>query len=138
MRNSPLSQSEHPQKRILVLEDDKSTSELIGLLFEMNGYQSMILPHTPDIIALVSSFSPDLILMDYLLPGETGGQLCAKIKENPNTCDIPVVIYSAYPRANTRKSCPKCDAFIQKPFDIDDLSATITRLLLESENLQYR
>lgn len=79
-------------------------------------------------------FKPDLVLLDYLLPGINGGELCGQIKRHQAFSKIPVIIYSAYPKVLTSLGDYGCDLFLPKPFDLDELAKHIETLLLKKEH----
>jgi DNA-binding response OmpR family regulator len=107
--------------KLLVIEDDKSLVELLEILFTDEGYLFTILQHTNDILGLVSEFSPDIIILDYLLPHFNGGELCRQLKISKEYIQIPVIIFSAYPRKMMVIEEEGYDAFIEKPFDLTAL-----------------
>lgn len=108
-------------KSILIVENDESLMQLLEEVFEDAGYRTHCFQHIDDIFLLVEEFKPDVILLDYLLPGINGGELCAQLKRDPATKKIPVVICSAYPQVLLSLGSYGCNAFIAKPFDIADI-----------------
>ena len=120
--------------RILVIEDDVSIAEVMGRFFDVVGYRSQIIDKTTNLLTHISDFKPDLILLDFLLPQSNGGELCRQVKENNDTKQIPVIIYSAYPMQNIDIDKYGCDAFIAKPFDLDFLQEKIEQLACTVRN----
>src|SRR5215217_3525319 len=112
---------EHRSKTILIIENDDSLMHLLQALFQDAGFKTYCVQHVDDIFALVEHSNPDVILLDYLLPGINGGELCAQLKREPSTRQIPVVICSAYPQVMLSLGNYGCNAFIAKPFEIDDM-----------------
>jgi CheY-like chemotaxis protein len=80
-------------------------------------------------MALVAEFSPDLVILDYRVAGENGGEICKQIKSSPEFNDIPVIIFSAYINHNDEVLAYGCDAIINKPFDLIELIETINNLI---------
>jgi CheY-like chemotaxis protein len=115
--------------KILVLEDDQAIADLIKEWFSMCGYICHTEQNTSDMIGLMITHQPDLVIIDYLLPGINGGELCSQVKRNPQTAHIPVVICSAYSRVLLSLGDYGCDAFIAKPFDLNELTETVAQLL---------
>lgn len=107
--------------KVLVIEDDPETAEVVRILLSMNGYQPLIETNTIDISALLNLYNPDLIIIDYLLPFVNGGELCAAVKKDNNWKHLPVIIYSAYPRIINSLGNYHCNAFLSKPFDLNAL-----------------
>jgi len=77
----------------------------------------------------MEDFKPDIVLVDYLLPGINGGELCAQLKRDPSTKHIPVVIFSAYSQVLLSLGSYGCNAFISKPFELSSLLNQINKCL---------
>lgn len=118
--------------KILIIEDDQAISEVLQQFFKMTGYPCLTRASALDIVALVNELQPSLIIMDYLLPQINGGDLCSRIKSETEFRNIPVIICSAYPRVLMSLGDYGSDAFITKPFDLDDLMTTVELLLHKS------
>lgn len=108
-------------KNILIVENDSGLVEMLEELFGYEGYQVSCHQQVEDIFPLIESFKPDVVLLDYLLPGINGGEVCAQMKRNPETRKIPVIIFSAYPQVMLSLGSYGCNAFISKPFELDAL-----------------
>jgi twitching motility two-component system response regulator PilH len=108
-------------KRILIIDNDESVLEVLQEIFKNDGYETDCYGQVEDIFKLVDDFKPDLVLLDYILPGINGGELCAQLKKDPVTRHIPVVICSAYPQVMLSLGSYGCNAFISKPFELRDI-----------------
>ncbi|SFG81896.1 response regulator [Pedobacter insulae] len=115
-------------QRILIIDDDHSICDILQELLVSLGYVVAVSHGVSDIDELIKKESPDLIVLDYLLPSINGGALCKHIKENRLYSKIPVIIYSAYPLTMTSLSDYGCDAFITKPFDLNEMIDKIEKL----------
>jgi two-component system phosphate regulon response regulator PhoB len=113
--------------KILVIEDDSSLCELLAELFNEEGYHYKICEDADQIFFWVEQFNPDVILLDYMLPSTNGGEVCMQLKCNEKTKQIPVIIYSAVNKELLPLDEYKCDSFVAKPFDINDLVRTIEK-----------
>ena len=122
-------------RRILILDDDKALCEILEAALTDNGFEVKILKSTNNIIEDVSSFQPDAVLLDYILPGINGGELCHQIKTNRLTKNIPVILFSAYARVLQSLGDYGCDCFVEKPFDLWDLLQTIDNLSVTTSGL---
>lgn len=116
---------------ILVVDDDRGILEALRLLFESEGYRVQtsdqgdyvnMLPNAP-------GGTPDLIVLDVLLSGWDGRALCQMLKSQESTRRIPVVMLSAHPSARESVREVGADAFVAKPFAIDDLLQVVEGLL---------
>jgi len=85
-----------PDWKILIIEDDTSIRELIELNLQMNGFQSIVAVKSGERgIRLAGRLHPDLILLDIMLPGISGLEVCRKLKSSPRTASIPIVMLTA-------------------------------------------
>lgn len=123
--------------KILLIEDDPSLAEILVDFFRSTGYVVHSFSSTEDILQLIEQFNSDLVLLDYLLPKVNGGELCSQIKRHEETKHIPVIIYSAFPRVMLSLGNYGCDAFLPKPFDLNDLVNQI-EMLLAKPQLNYQ
>ncbi|MBW4888104.1 response regulator [Mucilaginibacter sp. HMF5004] len=121
-------------KKILILDDNEDILEMVKEAMLSEGYDAESISATNDIIQSVKEYGPDLVLIDYLLPGINGGELCHHIKTNPETAHIPVVMLSAYPRVLASLGNYGSDAFIAKPFSLEELTGTVKGLLDKAEH----
>lgn len=113
------------QQRILVIDNDQDILEAVNAALTMENYSVETSPIVEDIFQMIHEKSPDLILIDYLLYGINGGELCHMIKSEPSTSHLPVIIFSGYPKVIQSLGTYECDAFISKPFDLDNFMAVI-------------
>ncbi len=109
------------EKRILIIDDDINLLEILEAAFNEQGFYVETAVGVTDIFKKIAECKPDIILVDYLLSGINGGELCAQIKKNKLTCSIPVVLITAYPRVLLSLGTYHCDEFIEKPFDLNYL-----------------
>ncbi|MEO7960003.1 MAG: response regulator transcription factor [Ginsengibacter sp.] len=108
-------------KRILVVDDDKDILNILKLILQMNGFEVMVTPFAEEALPKSLAYDPQLILLDVFLSGSDGREICNLIKENPETKDIPVVIFSAHSNHHDVLQHCNADDFISKPFDISEL-----------------
>lgn len=123
-----------PRKRILVVENDPDLHYILSLVFDEEQFDYQIFKETLDLTALAKQYQPDLVLLDFRLPLVNGGELCLQLKNEEDTCHIPVIIYSAAPRAFLSVKNYRHDAFLAKPFDLSELIEKISELT--AENMQ--
>ena len=121
------------QKRILVIDNDQDILEAVDAALTMENYSVETSPIVEDIFEMIHDKNPDLILIDYLLYGINGGELCHMIKSEPSTSHLPVIIFSGYPKVIQSLGTYECDAFISKPFDLDNFMAVIKDCLSKGE-----
>lgn len=80
--------------RVLIVEDDQFLLETLARRFKENGFKTDYLSEGNGVIEKVINFKPDIVLLDILLPGKSGFDICKEIKNNPETKNIPVVFLS--------------------------------------------
>lgn len=83
------------KKRILLIEDEEDIAALIKLQAELSGYKLHVEVDGINGYRAVEREKPDLVLLDIMLPGQNGYDICRKIKSNPELRNIPVIIISA-------------------------------------------
>lgn len=116
-------------KHILIIEDDEDILQVLETVLVHNDFTVKGLHRTDDIIGSVEETKPDLVLTDFLLSGTNGGKICQLIKNNKDTCHIPVILISAYPELAISLGNFGFDAFIPKPFDINVLVNKINEFI---------
>src|ERR1035437_9090057 len=109
--------------KILVIEDDKDIRDIIIFILEEEGYE-VIASEDSRILKSVLDFSPYLVLIDNWLTewktDATGAQLCRELKSNKATSHIPVIIMSAVSNIKEIAEAGLADAYLKKPFDVDE------------------
>ncbi len=83
------------KKRILLIEDEEDIAALIKLHAELSGYKLHVEVDGVNGYRVVEREKPDLVLLDIMLPGQNGYDICRKIKSNPELRNIPIIIISA-------------------------------------------
>jgi CheY-like chemotaxis protein len=119
-------------KNILIVDDSSDTLDLLKEALEQEGYGVTALPYTENIIASITQYQPDLVMLDFLLAGINGGELCHQLKTNPISSHIPVIMLSGYPRVLESLGNYGADQFIAKPFDLNDLYTSVRYWIEES------
>lgn len=105
------------KKKILVVDDDEDILEPLALLLESEGYLVETIAKGERTQKRVASFKPDLILLDVLMSGSDGREICKQLKATAKTKKIPVILMSAHPGASKDSIDAGADAFIAKPFE---------------------
>jgi DNA-binding response OmpR family regulator len=118
-------------KKVLIVEDQADVREVIRITLEMEDFA---IHEAPDGIAGFSQATklrPDLMLLDVMMPGMDGLQLCQKIKSDPTLKRTKVVMLSARTQAHDRKaaSAAGADHYLAKPFSPLELLDTVNRIL---------
>lgn len=115
-------------KKILVVDDDESIVEVVQLVLEGEGY-SVQTNTNGNVLPLLKKERPDLILLDMLLSGVDGRDICKKLKSDHETVRIPVIMLSAHSETDKAADASGADDYLEKPFDVDALIAIVERHL---------
>lgn len=121
-------------KRVLIVDNDPDVLDIMQEALSYEGLHVTCVDEANDIFQLIDRHKPDLLMIDYLLNGVNGGELCHQLKENPATQHLPVIIMSAYPRVLLSLGTYNSDDFIAKPFDLDDMVTRIKKLTDKRKN----
>ncbi len=125
------------KKHILIADDNPESCQLLHDLLESEGYTRLqIATDGPTTLSCVAEEAPDLILLDVMMPGMSGFEVCQSLKGDPQTSSIPVILVTALTERASRLQGldAGADDFITKPIDEAELLAR-TRSLLRTKQL---
>ncbi len=114
---------------ILVLDDDPDIGMMIKIMLQYKGYEVFVTDRADKVADLLHSQKFDLMIMDMLLSGVNGTDICEAMKKDPATAHIPIIMISAHPNAKEVIMTAGADDFIAKPFDMQELFSKIETLL---------
>jgi CheY-like chemotaxis protein len=119
------------QPLILVVEDHEDSLLLMSYALELVGCGCICQKDSSSTLLVAREYQPDLILLDILLPGLSGLDVARSLKEEPLTCEIPVVAVTALTGEKEQESILKAGFvdYISKPYMLEDLEAIVHRLL---------
>jgi signal transduction histidine kinase len=117
--------------RILIVDDERRNSELLRVMLAPEGYLLQTAGSGEIALTMVEQEAPDLILLDVMMPGMDGYQVVGKIKANPATNNIPVIMLTALDDRNARMLGLSAGAedFLTKPVDRAELCVRVRNLL---------
>ena len=106
------------KNRILVVEDEESLLKLESILFASKGYRVTGVRDGKEALDAIAQQVPDLVVLDLMLPDMDGFEVCRRIKENPDTSAVPVVMLTAKKSSRDLERGREvgADAYITKPF----------------------
>lgn len=111
--------------KILVVDDDLDILSLVEAILKMNNFNVAAISRWEDIYSKMQEFKPDLVLLDVMLGGADGREICKNLHLDHETKNIPVVLFSANPEMGKYlKDCTAQD-FLAKPFEMSSLLKTI-------------
>lgn len=125
------------RKRILIVEDNSESRELLALILRRSGYDIAEAATGLDAIDQAHATRPDLIIMDLGLPEITGDEATARLKADPSTRHIPVIINTGFHRESSLVKCAiaagACEV-LYKPIALRNLDEALRRLLTVTPN----
>ncbi len=116
------------EQTILLVDDDESILEVVQIVLEGEGYRLQT-SLNGECLQHLSDDLPDLILLDVLLSGCDGREICKQLKRNPTTAHIPVIMLTAHSDASKVADAGGADDFLEKPFDVDVLITIVEKYL---------
>ncbi|PIW70649.1 MAG: DNA-binding response regulator [Ignavibacteriales bacterium CG12_big_fil_rev_8_21_14_0_65_30_8] len=121
---------------IYIVEDDKDIAELIEFNLVQEGFKTEIIPNGDNAYEKIISSPPDLLLLDLMLPGLSGIEICKYIRTSIHLKDMPVIMLTARSQETDKIIGLKtgADDYIAKPFSIKELIARIHALLRRTKN----
>ncbi len=119
------------KQKILIVEDEESLLKLESILLTSKGYDVRGVSNGREALDAIAEEKPDLVLLDIMLPEIDGFEVCQRIKENPATKEIPVVMLTAKKSREDMARGEKvgADWYITKPFKSVMVIETIQRFL---------
>jgi DNA-binding response OmpR family regulator len=106
---------------VLVIDDNEDILFMLKAMLQHKGYKVFIKENIVNLEANIREISPGVILMDMLLSGADGREVCRHLKSNPDLSAIPVVMLSAHPQARKECLAAGADYFLEKPFEMEAL-----------------
>ncbi len=112
---------------VLLVEDEPAQREILRYNLTSEGYEVMMAANGDDALILVDEVMPDLILLDWMLPGVSGIEICRQVKARKETRAIPVIMLSARSEEvdRVRGLETGADDYMVKPFSVSELMARI-------------
>ena len=118
-------------KLILMAEDDPDIQLVARLALKKAGYRVTAVSNGRDLLARVADERPNIVLLDWMMPEMDGPETCAKLRENPETADIPIVFMTAKSQGFEIERGLSLGAagYIVKPFDALTLGEQLREIL---------
>jgi two-component system phosphate regulon response regulator PhoB len=117
--------------RILIVEDEESLTLLLRYNLEAEGYEVETVARGDDADTRLKERTPDLVVLDWMLPGVSGIELCRRLRARPETRALPIIMLTARGEESERIRglATGADDYVVKPFSVPELVARVRALL---------
>ena len=116
--------------KVLVIDDNAAILTMLQLMLERNGYIVTVRDNPQNLEDLLYSLSPDLLIMDVLLSGVDGRDICAAVRKNKDFSTLPIIMISALMDAEISCLAAGAQYFLGKPFEMAIFTATVKKALV--------
>ena len=119
---------------ILLVDDDVDTLKLIGLMLQRRGYQITAAQNGTQALAKAESDLPDLVILDVMMPDIDGYEVCRRLRANPKTSPIPVIMFTAKTQVTDKVAGFQAgaDDYLTKPIHPAELASHVEAILVRS------
>ena len=106
---------------LMIVDDDPQLMRVLSMFFDLEGYNVIRAANSREALTLLSEYTPDLILLDLMMPGVGGEVLVKQVRAKHKSPRIPIVIFTAADTREEELRTAGADGFITKPFSLDGL-----------------
>lgn len=126
----------HLKKKILVVDDEPLIINLIKLSLKQDKYDLLEATNGQDAISIAANHKPHIMILDVMMPGLDGFEVCKRLKQDPKTSDIKIIILSAKSEQDNKIKGMDygADDYLTKPFDPSELDSMIESLIFMKED----
>jgi len=116
-----------PQPHVLIVEDEPAQREVLGYNLEAEGFRVTRAENGEEALLLVEEETPDVIVLDWMLPSVSGIEVCRQLKTRPETRGVPIIMLSARSEEvdKVRGLETGADDYVVKPFSVSELMARV-------------
>jgi two-component system phosphate regulon response regulator PhoB len=117
--------------KVLIVEDEDSLVTLLSYNLQSEGYTVVHTPSGTDAVMMMQEERPDIVILDWMLPGLAGIEICRQIRARPDTKGLPVIMLTARGEEGDRIRGLQtgADDYVVKPFSVSELVARVKALL---------
>lgn len=118
------------QPKVLVVDDELSARITLEALLSSENYELHFAENGTQALSMAAKIQPDIILMDVMMPGISGFEVCKQIRSSPNLVEVPIVLVTALDDRESRMAGMKAgaDDFVSKPFDSQELRLCVQNM----------
>ncbi|MGH7723625.1 MAG: response regulator transcription factor [Candidatus Dormibacteria bacterium] len=117
--------------RVLLVDDDTRLVHILGLYLQVQNFEVLISASGEGAMRLIEAGLPDLVILDIMLPGLDGIDVCRRIRRLPGGAELPIIVFTALSEARDLEAARAAgaDRVITKPFNLTGLGAAVEALL---------
>jgi two-component system, OmpR family, phosphate regulon response regulator PhoB len=121
------------KRRVLVVEDEDNIALALDFLMSREGYDHARVADGAEALPRIRDMHPDLVLLDVMLPGASGYEICQGVRLDPSLADVKILMMTARGSAIEKRKglALGADGFVSKPFELKELREEVRRLLDE-------
>ncbi len=121
---------QQPVRRVLVVDDEPAVRGMLTASLEMAGFKVVEAESASSALHEIANSAPDLMLIDWMMPQVSGLELCRRLRRNPDTASIPLILLTAREEENAKiTGLEVADDYITKPFSPRELVARLKAIL---------
>jgi two-component system phosphate regulon response regulator PhoB len=119
------------RRLVLIVEDEDNIATALEYLMRREGYDHDRVADGAEALFRIRDSHPDLVLLDVMLPGASGYEICQGVRRDPDLADVKILMMTARGSAMERRKglANGADGFISKPFELKELRDEVRRLL---------
>lgn len=131
----PANEEEDDGIRIAYVDDDMELTRLVSTALEEEGWDVVVANDGEAGLEMILVEQPDLIILDVMMPGLTGWEICKYVRSKPDWSNTPILMLTGIGERMNALTAPLygADAYLDKPFDIDDVVETVRQLLAQAQ-----
>jgi CheY-like chemotaxis protein len=126
---SPRQHSRQQRTSILVVDDEAGVVDVLITVLEDAGHRASGAANGQEGLSKLKGELPDLLLLDVEMPVLDGGETLRALKADPRLSSLPVLMMSGIPESMVKRRCRGYDAFLRKPFSLDELLETVDAIV---------
>jgi pilus assembly protein CpaE len=125
-------------QKVLIIDDDVQTLKLVGLVLDRNGYNVAVGQSGEQALEKVQMEAPDLLILDVMMPGIDGYEVCRNLRANPDTAGLPILLFTGRAEVEDKVAGFEAgaDDYVNKPVHPDELVSRVQALLARSSRSQ--
>ncbi len=124
--------------KILIVDDDPELIRLVGVTLQRAGYQPIAARNAEEALKKVRSEQPDLVILDVMIPGVSGIDICRRLRSQPQTLTLPIIMFSAHSQVDIKIESIEAgaDDYLTKPINPKELVARVAGMLRRTQQLR--